>query len=266
MDKKAILLVSIGTSQIEALERSSLQLLEEIKDRFKGYAYYMAISSEFILNKLNKLNEVHYMSVQEAFQNMQLDGIQEVFVQPTFLLNGLESDKLRVLVEENQNNFKKIEIGSPLLAKKEEYVDILQALLTEAKLDDDEALLLIGHGTTHSANTTYQNLEYTAYIQGMRSIFVGTMDGGKSQRMLLRKLNAAGYRKICILPFLFVAGYHAWKDISADENSWRSVLEEAEYEVRPVIKGLGEQKQIRDIFLKHLESLLELTEVEDAKE
>ena len=59
------------------------------------------------------------------------------------------------------------------------------------------------------------------------------------------------------MPFLFVAGYHALKDISAESGSWRSVLTEAGYEVRSIIKGLGEQKRIREIFISHLQATLD---------
>ena len=264
MDKKAILLVSIGTSRIEVLEKTTFKLLEEIKEQFKDYHYYVAFSGKYILEKMNKISDEKFLSVEDVFEKMKSDEIEEVYLQPTFLLNGLETEKLHELVNNNRTNFRKIEVGLPLLAKKEEYVEILQGLLEESQLEENEALLLIGHGTSHSANTTYQNLEYTAYIQGFRNVFVGTVEGEKSQRMILRKLNAAGYQKVCIMPFLFVAGYHALKDISAESDAWRSVLVEAGYNVRSMIRGLGEQKKIRELFLKHLQDILDKTKVGEA--
>lgn len=257
MDKKAILLVSIGTSKVDVLERTTLQMLEEVIEKFKGYQCYLAFSSEVILDKINKISDTKYLSVDAAFEKMQLDGIEDVYVQPTFLLGGLECDKLQKQIEMHRMNFRCIKMSSSLLVQKQDYIHTLQAILDSTVLEEDEALLLIGHGTTHSANTTYQNLEYTAYTQGYRHVFVGTIDSEKSRRMLLRKLQVSGYRKICILPFLFVAGYHAWKDISMEPGSWKHALLEEGYEVRALMKGLGEYQDIRKIFLGHLENLLD---------
>ena len=257
MDKKAILLVSIGTSKVDALEHTTLQMLEEAKDRFKGYQCYLAFSSEVILEKINKISDTKYLGVDAAFEKMQLDGIQDIYVQPTFLLGGLECDKLLKQIEMHRINFRSIQMSSSLLVQKEDYIHTLQAILSSTPLEEDEALLLIGHGTTHSANTTYQNLEYTAYTQGYRHVFVGTIESEKSRRMLLRKLQVSGYRKICIMPFLFVAGYHAWKDISIEPGSWKYMLLEEGYEVRALMRGLGEFEEIRKIFLGHLENILD---------
>ena len=37
-----------------------LQMLEEAKDRFKGYQCYLAFSSEVILEKINKISDTKY--------------------------------------------------------------------------------------------------------------------------------------------------------------------------------------------------------------
>ena len=86
-------------------------------------------------------------------------------------------------------------------------------------------------------------------------MFVGTMEE-KSQRMALRKLGVSGYKKVRLMPLLFVAGYHAKKDIAADANSWKSILEEAGYEIEPFIIGLGEIKGIRELFIEHLQAAM----------
>lgn len=275
MEKKAILVVSIGTSQIEALENTTIRLAEEMQERFPEYAYYTAFSSQYILEKIKKQSGLKLFSISEALKQITADGIGEVFVQPTHLLRGLETDKLekqitKYQVSENEVDLTsynvsdkgikkdikslilKIHIGTPLLTTKEDHINTLRVILDEVELEEDEALVLIGHGTTHSANNTYEYLEHTAYVQGYRNVFVGTMEGGKSQRMTLQKLAASGYKKVCLMPLLFVAGYHAKKDILAESGSWKQILKEAGYEVRPVMKGLGEYKGIRDVFIQHL--------------
>jgi len=250
--KKAILIVSVGTSQIEALENTTLRLQEEVTERFAEYQCYVAFSSQHILKKMNEKSEVPYLSIEEAFEQMIADGIKEVVIQSTNLLNGLESDSMLAQIEANRSRFGSVQVGRPLLSTKEDYIKTLQVILSAVELEEEEALVLIGHGTNHLSNSTYQNLEYTAYTTGNRNVFVGTMEGEKSQRMTLRKLGVSGFKKVRLMPLLFVAGYHARKDIAADSGSWKSVLEEAGYEVKPNLVGLGELAGIREIFMEHL--------------
>ena len=47
---------------------------------------------------------------------------------------------------------------------------------------------------------------------------------------------------------MLVAGDHAKNDMAGEEDSWKSELEEG-YEVRVIMKGLGEFSGIRKIFL-----------------
>jgi len=255
--KKAILIVSVGTSQLEALENTTLRLQEEAAKQFEEYQCYVAFSSQNIIKKMNEKSPISYLGIAEAFDHIYADGAQEVVVQPTNLLNGLESDSMLEQIEMNRARFKRVRVGRPLFSTKEDYIKTLQVILSEVELEEEEALVLIGHGTNHLSNSAYQNLEYTAYTTGNRNVFVGTMEGEKSQRMTLRKLGVSGFKKVRLMPLLFVAGYHARKDIAADSGSWKSVLEEAGYEVKPTLVGLGEIAGIREIFMGHLQTAME---------
>ena len=46
-------------------------------------------------------------------------------------------------------------------------------------------------------------------------------------------------------------------DMAGDEDSWKSQLEDEGYEVRVIMKGLGEFEGIRWIFLEHIEETME---------
>ena len=133
-------------------------------------------------------------------------------------------------------------------------------------MEEEEALVLVGHGSSHLSNATYQNLEYTAYTTGHRQIFVGTVEDEKSQRMTLRKLGLTGYHKVRLMPLLCVAGYHAKKDIAADSDSWTSILEAAGYQVTPALVGLGEMEGIRAVFMEHLVAAAEFRGAESGKD
>ena len=55
------------------------------------------------------------------------------------------------------------------------------------------------------------------------------------------------------MPFMLVAGDHAQNDMAGEEDSWKSRLEEKGYDVRVIMKGLGEFSGIRKIFMEHIE-------------
>ena len=59
------------------------------------------------------------------------------------------------------------------------------------------------------------------------------------------------------MSFMLVAGDHAKNDMAGEEDSWKSRLEGDGYEVRVIMKGLGESEGIRRIFLEHIEETME---------
>ena len=254
MNKRAILIASVGTSRSEALEVTTYRLKQEIQEQFPDISCYVGFSSHSILMKM-KEKGMECCGIPEVLEKMLEDGINEIVIQPTNLLGGLELSGLEQQIDTYKKSFDKISMGNPLLSSKEDYIRTLQALSDAAEPEEDEALVLVGHGSEHSAGNTYQNLEYTAYVQGYRNVFVGTMEE-KNRNMTFRKLRASGYKRVCLMPLLFVAGYHAVKDITAESNSWKSCLVNEGYEVRPFLKGVGELPLVRKIFIEHLESAI----------
>lgn len=254
--KRGFLVVSVGTSQIEAIEKTSVCLVRRIEECFPGEKCYLGFSNRRILEKMQTIAPDTFYSVKDALEQMCVDGVEEAVILPTYLLNGLENDGMLAILEEYREKFKKMHIGKPLLSAKADYEVVLEALLEEASLNEAEALVLVGHGSSMSANT-YQNLEYTAYVKGLRNIFVGTIDDEKSRRMTIRKLKAAGYECVRLMPLLFVAAHHAKKDIMGEEASWKSALEEAGFQVTSDLRGLGELNSIQKILLIHLEETME---------
>lgn len=96
-------------------------------------------------------------------------------------------------------------------------------------------------------------LEYTLQALGYDRIHVATVEGFPELKDVMHRIEQRQYRKVALLPFMFVAGDHAKNDMAGDEDSWKCELEEAGYEVRPILRGLGELPGIRQIFMEHLE-------------
>ena len=82
---------------------------------------------------------------------------------------------------------------------------------------------------------------------------MGTVESFPELKNVMAKLKIAEKKKVALMPFMLVAGDHAKNDMAGDEDSWKSGLEEEGYEVRVILKGLGEFEGIRKIFLEHIE-------------
>ena len=61
---------------------------------------------------------------------------------------------------------------------------------------------------------------------------VATVEGFPELKDVMHRIEQKQYRKVALLPFMFVAGDHAKNDMAGDEDSWKCELEEAGYEVR----------------------------------
>ena len=241
--KKGILVVSFGTSHLDTMERTIDVIENEIAERFDGCRVYRAFTSGMIIRKLKRTENMEIDTVPEALRRMAADGMEDVVVQPTHIINGIENDRMMEDLMENMSLFRRIRVGKPLLSSVEDYKKSIHAVMAETGLQDGEMLVLMGHGTEHHANSAYPTLEYTFHALGYNQVLVGTVESFPELKNVMAKLKIAE----------IVAGDHAKNDMAGDEDSWKSGLEEEGYEVRVILKGLGEFEGIRKIFLEHIE-------------
>lgn len=254
--KKGILTVSFGTSHLDALEKNIVPVEKQIQETFPEYPLYRAFTSQMIIKKLIRTEDLFICSVKEAMEKMAEDGIEQVIVQPTHIINGIENDKMLSDLMEYAGRFRKISVGKPLLTSVEDYKKSIHAVMAEVSLEEGEALVLMGHGTDHHANAAYPTLEYTFHSLGYNQVLVGTVEGFPDLKNVMTKLEISGNRKVTLMPFMIVAGDHAKNDMIGDEDSWKEQLSDAGYEVKAILKGLGEMKGIRNIFIEHIEAVL----------
>ena len=253
---KAILAVSFGTSHMDTLDKTIGAIEGSIEEHFPEYRLYRAFTSGMILKKLRKTKGLEFYNVKEAMERMAADGMETVIVQPTHIINGIENDKMLEDLMMYADRFQKIRVGKPLLSSVDDYKKAIHAVMEEVELAEDETLVLMGHGTDHHANSAYPTLEYTFHLLGYRQVLVGTVEGFPDFNNVLTKLEITGTKKVVLMPFMVVAGDHAKHDMAGDEDSWKSELEEAGYEVRTILKGLGELKGIRNLFVEHIEEVI----------
>ena len=193
---------------------------------------------------------------------MILDGITDVIVQPTHVLNGIENDRMEAQLQAYRGRFAHIVAGSPLLTTQRDHKCAIECVAAELAPTDGEALVLMGHGTEHFANSVYAALDQQFKDYGYENIFLGTVEAYPDFETLLKRVEKIHPNRVLLAPFMIVAGDHALNDLAGgNRDSWKCRMEEAGYETECILTGLGEYEGIRRIFLDHVadsEKALEL--------
>ncbi|MDF2613088.1 MAG: cbiK [Clostridia bacterium] len=250
--KKAVLVVSFGTSFEETRRKTIEKCEEQIKEALGDYDLFRAYTSTMIINKLAKRDKTYIDTPRQALHKIYELGYNEVIVQSLHIICGDEYDKLKEQIAEFEDKFSKLTIGRPLLTKIEDYKEAVAATLKDIpNLNDGEAIVFMGHGTTHPVFSAYCALEYAFKEQQARA-YVGTVEGYPTLENVMTQLKADQIKTVYLMPFMLVAGDHAINDMASDEeDSWKTCLIENGINVHIILKGLGENPYIQELFVEH---------------
>ena len=260
MIKKAILVVSFGTSHADTRQKTIDQIEEDIRSNYPEYLIYRAFTSKMIIRILQQRDGIKILTVSEAMEQMKKDGISDVIIQPTHILNGIEND---IMIEDAnfyKREFNSIVFGAPLLHETKDYWKVINAFVKRLpELSENEAVVCMGHGTEHYTNASYAALDYMFKDQGYENIYIVTVEAYPSLNNIIKKLKEKNYNKIILVPFMIVSGDHAKNDMAGDEeDSWKVILERKGFEVSCMLEGLGENPEIRKILLDHVCNALKM--------
>ena len=95
MAGNAILAVSFGTSHADTREKTIDRIEEDIQKAYPDDKVYRAWTSKMIIKKIWNRDGVKIFNVKEAMEQMKADGIKNVLVQPTHVINGIENDLMQ---------------------------------------------------------------------------------------------------------------------------------------------------------------------------
>ncbi|MDF2594091.1 MAG: sirohydrochlorin cobaltochelatase [Clostridia bacterium] len=250
--KKAVLVVSFGTSYEETRIKTIDACENQIKETFGEYDFFRAYTSTMIIKKIAKRDKCYIDTPREALQRIYELGYEEVLIQSLHIICGDEYDKLAGQIHEYRDRFKKISVGRPLLTTIEDYEAAVKATLKELpEVKEDEAIVFMGHGTTHPVFSAYCALEYAFREHGARA-YVGTVEGYPTLQNVITQLQKDQIKTVYLLPFMLVAGDHAVNDMASDEeDSWHTCLRNSGFHVKVILKGLGENPHIQKLFVEH---------------
>lgn len=252
---RAIVIVHFGTTHQDAIRKALDPFVNDVRNAFCDYEVTEVYSSGFIRKALARKHGITKPSLEEVLDRLSEEGCEEVIVQPTVLMMGIEYDRISKTIEQYQSRFSSIVLGRPLISSRADYDTIIEILDCEYDIrkNPGDAFLFMGHGSEHPGEAIFAAMDYRMKHDGMRNAYVGTVEGYPSLEVVLPDVILADPEVVYIIPMLIVAGDHAVNDMAGDdEASWKSRIEAAGYDVVPVIKGLGEIPGIRNMVIDHI--------------
>ena len=203
--KKAILVVSFGTSYLDTLEKTIKKAEKQIRDNFIEYDIYRAFTSHKIIKKLK----------------------EKKVGRPIFYYQGIEE-------------------------LPQDYSLFIEA--TKELYEENNAVVLMGHGTAHPANSVYGCLQAVFEDEGYENVFVTTVEGYPNFENVISRVKRKNIREVTLAPLMVVAGDHAHNDMAGeDEDSWLSMFNASgKFEnVETQVAGLGRIEAIQKIYVEH---------------
>ena len=203
-----------------------------------------------IIKKLRERDGIEIDTVDEALEKLYKSGYTDIFCVPTHIMCGIEYDKACRMIEKF-NDKMKIRISRPLVTETSDYyniVDIFKHRLT----DKNRLYVFMGHGSDHFANAAYSALDYHFKNADMNNVFVGTVEGFPDLETVMSHATKTDIKNVTLLPFMLVCGDHAKNDMAVE---WKEEFENNGFNVECDLTGLGEIKEIQDMYAEHLRNV-----------
>lgn len=259
--KKAILVVSFGTSYLDTLKENIERAENQIKDYFTEYDIYRAFTSHKIIRKLQEKYELYVNTPEEMLKELYEDGYEEIIIQPLHLIPGEEFIYIKNVSEKFKSKFQTLKIGRPIFYYQgiedlpQDYSLFIEA--TKELYENNKAVVLVGHGSSNPANSVYGCLQSVFEDEGFKNVFIGTVEGYPSVENVIRRIKEKNINEVTIAPLMLVAGDHARNDIASDEDdSWKTVLESEGIKVNLYMKGLGENEKFNKLYINRIEDVI----------
>lgn len=251
-----ILIPAFGTTAT-ALETYN-HLDSAIRKHFPENEIIWSYSSRGAKQEIPRQENTNHLSLKDILQQLKARKIYKAVVQSLNLLPGTEFHDLHRTIRSSGLVFA---MGMPLLTTPSDYDTFGEILRPTITKKPDNAILLLGHGTTHPSWTAYCCLEmYLRRTFGDR-VFVGVLEKFPDSTTLPAEIKARGFSEVCVIPFLLIAGVHFHRDIIGDgQSSWMTRLRNNGLVVETINHGLGLFPDIEALIIRHITEAVKTVE------
>lgn len=255
-----LLVLSFGTSFNDSRHLTIGAIEDQLEKSFPDYSVRRGFTANIVIDHVAKRDGEKIDDIDESLKRAVDNGVKNLVVQPTHLMNGLEYEELKGDIAQYSDAFDKIAIGQPLLSSDDDFSRVENAIVDWTKdYDDGEtAIVFMGHGTSADSNGVYQKMQDLLTKDGHTNYFVGTVEATPSLDDVMAAVKKGNYKRVVLEPLMVVAGDHANNDMAGDDkDSWKSQFEAAGYQVECLLRGLGENETIRQIYVEHAQAAID---------
>ncbi|WP_163336213.1 sirohydrochlorin cobaltochelatase [Desulfopila sp. IMCC35008] len=248
-----IILTAFGTS---STARTTYNLIESgVKDQFPTHDIYWGFTSGVLQKKIKEKTGETINHPLEIIEELRKENHRRIIVQSLHLFSGSD---FHTLFQTLRKNHDICTVGNPILTSPDDYLALMTMLAPIVKKEADQAILVVGHGTSHPTWPVYTALEHLLQTCFGSRLFVGTVEHYPDTRGLEKKIKDRGFQKVYMIPLFLVTGLHYRRDMMGDGiDSWKTRLEKEGLEVRCLDKGLGELPGFSDLICSHIRCALD---------
>lgn len=255
-----LLVVSFGTSFNDSRRLTIGAIEDALESAFPDYSVRRGFTANIIIDHVQRRDGILIDDVKASLDRAVENEVKTLVVQPTHLMNGLEYNDIVDEVAQYSDAFEKVVFGEPLFTSDEDFKRVEQAIVDwTAEYDNGKtAICFMGHGTEADSNEIYQKMQDLLTADGYENYFIGTVEAEPSLDTILEMVKSGEYEKVVLEPLMVVCGDHANNDMAGDDaDSWKSVFESEGYEVECILRGLGENPDIRQIYVDHAQTAID---------
>lgn len=277
-----LLVVSFGTSFNDSRAEDIKGIEDALADAFPDWSVRRAFTAQIIINHVQARDDEQIDNMQQALDRAVANGVKNLVVQPTHLMHGAEYDEMVEAIDAYKDKFESVAIAEPMLGEvgddatviNDDKAAVAQAITDEAvkeagydsmeaAAEDGTAFVFMGHGTSHTANVTYDQMQTQMDNLGFTNAFIGTVEGEPEDTAcdeVINKVKDAGFKKVILRPLMVVAGDHANNDMAGDDDdSWKSMFEASGDfdEIDCQIEGLGRIDAVEQLYVAHTQAAID---------
>lgn len=258
-DKDAILVMSFGTTYKETRAKTIDATVQAIQAAHPGVKVVTAFTSHIIIDRIAKNEGINYPTPEQALEQLKAEGYTRIALVSLDVIPGMEYDYKKGVFHHYKRNFKKMTLATSLIywqgqeEQSDDVEEFIKALFSEIKKPTgDNAVLIMAHGTAHIANAYYSVIQAKLDEMGYKNTYIYTVEGWPSLETVIPKLKKNKIKNVTLVPMMMVAGDHANNDMAGDEeDSHKTILTKEGFKVSAELRGLGENKKIREMYVKH---------------
>ena len=257
-NKDAIVVMSFGTTFKDTRAKTIDATVDAIKAAHPNTKVITAFTSHIIRDRIQQKEGITYPTPEEALAELKKDGYTRVALASLDVIPGMEYNYDAAVYNLYKDNFKKMTLGTSLMYwmgqenQTDQVIETLKAVQSQfPKLGKEDGLLIMAHGTPDPSNAYYSVIQDRIHTLGMKNVFVYTVEGTPNLEQVIPQLKLHGIKHVTLMPLMMVAGDHANNDMAGDEpDSHKSILEKEGFKVDTYIHGLGENPNIRKLFVE----------------